>query len=181
MTSPNDKSAVLHADDTAESKTRRKQRMTAVQKLGEELLTLNARQLQQIELPESLLQALKEYQRLPNKNEAKRRQLQFIGKVMRAADHEAIAEALQKLRTPSAREVRRSQDIERWGQRLLSADNDALEAFLDKWPMAQRQTLRQLQRNYSTLSDTASEHIGSDDQLMRARRKLLDYVKSVIN
>jgi ribosome-associated protein len=181
MTSPNDKSGFLPADDSAESKTRRKQRMTAMQKLGEELLTLNARQLQQIELPESLQQALKEYQRLPNKNEAKRRQLQFIGKVMRAADHEAIAAALQKLRTPSAREVRRSQDIERWGQRLLSTDDDALEAFLEKWPTAERQTLRQLQRNYGSLSDTASDHISSDEQIMRARRKLLDYIKSVID
>lgn len=181
MTSPHDKTDVLDADDNAESKTRRKQRMTAVQKLGEELLTLNARQLQQIELPESLLQALKEYQRLPNKNEAKRRQLQFIGKVMRAADHEAIGAALHKLRTPSAREARRSQDIERWGQRLLSTDNEALEAFLEKWPLAERQTVRQLQRNYNSLADTTNEQIGSDDQLMRARRKLLDYIKSVID
>jgi ribosome-associated protein len=187
------------------SKTRRKKQMTGLQKLGEELLDLNKKQLDQIDVPEPLLSALKEYQRLPNRHEAKRRQLQFIGKLMRGSDHERIRAALEKMRTPDRQEVRRGQEIESWGQRLLEGSESEVQLFLEAYSLAERQPLRQLLRNYAHAAgdqsdsfpaedaehesvDYVSEPSGSEDSSGNVnpaariqRRRLLDYIKTCIN
>ncbi|MEX0740182.1 MAG: ribosome biogenesis factor YjgA [Pseudohongiella sp.] len=175
-----------HDDNTdggEESKTQRKKRMTELQKMGEDLLSLNKKQLEQIDVPEPLLGALREYQRLPNRNEAKRRQLQFIGKLMRGSDHESIRAALEKLRTPDRQEIRRGQDIEQWGERLLSGSEDDIQAFVETWPSAERQTLRQLLRRYSQVATTAvdAEEERSSEAAKIQRRRLLDYIKTCID
>lgn len=176
------------------SKTRRKKQSTELQKIGEELLSLNKRQLELIEVSEPLLGALREYQRIPARHEARRRQLQYIGKLMRAADHESIRAALEKLRTPDRREVRRSQEIERWGERLLTGTADDIEAFVEAWPNADRQPLRALMRRCQQLSEqpaagsdpsanddtTATDSSTESDQAKAARRRLFDYVKGCI-
>lgn len=173
--------AIDPAEDE-ESKTRRKQRMTELQKMGEELLTLNKRQLDLIAIPDNLLMALKEYQRLPNKNEAKRRQLQFIGKLMRAADHDSIRSALDKLKAPDRHEMRRSQEIEHWGELLLAGEADTVEAFLNDRPLAERQTLKQLIRRHADAvnNDQGNGLASPSDAVRLARRRLLDYIKTVM-
>lgn len=98
-----------------DSKTRRKKDMIGIQKLGEELTTLNKKQLAKLTLPETLLTAIRETERIPNSNEAKRRHLQYIGRVMRDCDHESIQAQLNRMRTPDIAQVRRAQSIERWG------------------------------------------------------------------
>jgi ribosome-associated protein len=187
-------------DNETESKTRRKQRMTELQNMGAELMTLNKRQLDLIDLPDNLLSAMREYQRLPNRHEAKRRQMQFIGKLMRAADHDAIREALDKLRAPDRQEMRRAQQIEAWGERLLQGGDETVEAFLAEWPHAERQPLRQLLRNCTDAGVkpiSASEETGvAKDAVQnipeadssspavlaarKARRRLYDYLGQVI-
>lgn len=176
------------------SKTRRKKQSTELQKMGEELLSLNKRQLELIEVSEPLLSALREYQRIPARHEARRRQLQYIGKLMRASDHESIRTALEKLRTPDRQEVRRSQEIERWGERLLSGTADDIEAFVEAWPVADRQPLRTLMRRFQQLSGQLSDASDDDsnittaiddgsaesDQAKAARRRLFDYIKGCI-
>lgn len=165
------------------SKTRRKKNSTELQKMGEELLSLNKKQLEQIEVSDSLLEALREYQRIPARHEARRRQLQFIGKLMRATDHELIRAALDKLRTPDRQQVRRSQEIERWGERLSNGNTDDIEAFVEAFPMAERQELRQLLRRFQQLSgkDSESSAFSADnEQAKAARRRIFDYVKSCI-
>ena len=153
------------------SKTSRKRQMEAAQELGRSLLDLNTRQLDALQLPEELLAALREYRRLPNSNEARRRQLQFIGKVMRKLDHQSIGEALERLRKPDPAEARRGRCIEQWAERLLNdeqQDSDAITEFLDSHPAAERQALRQLQRNLRSGKD-------------KARRRLLDYLNAHIS
>lgn len=187
-----DEANVSAKDDI--SKTRRKKQSTELQKIGEELLSLNKRQLELVEVSEPLLSALREYQRIPARHEARRRQLQYIGKLMRAADHENIRAALEKLRTPDRQEVRRSQEIERWGERLLSGNADDIEAFVEAWPNAERQPLRTLMRRFQQLSgqlsdasdEEATVTAGNDDgsadsdQAKAARRRLFDYIKGCI-
>lgn len=163
--------------DNEESKSSRKRRMTELQDIGEQLLTLNERQLSQIELPERLSAALQEYQRLPNRHEARRRQRQFIGKLMRASDHETIRQSLEQLLAPSKEQTRRSQEIERWGERLLDGDEDDIQAFLERYPMAERQPLRTLVRRYQPPADTTTP---ASSDMITARRRLLDYIKSCI-
>lgn len=166
------------------SKTKRKKNSTELQKMGEELLELNKKQLEQIDVSEPLLGALREYQRIPPRNEARRRQLQYIGKLMRASDHELIRTALEKLRTPDRQQVRRSQEIERWGERLSNGNTDDVGAFVDVFPIAERQELRQLLRRFQQLSakDTEDSVFSADnEQAKAARRRIFDYVKSCIH
>ena len=157
-----------------DSKTRRKKDMIGLQKLGEDLTTLNKKQLAKLSLPETLLAAIRETERIPNSNEAKRRHLQYIGRVMRDCDHELIQTQLDQMRTPDIAQVRRAQSIERWGERLLAGGEDAINDFITAHPVAERQTLRQIQRNYHGVANH------DENETRVHRRKLLDYIKVFI-
>ena len=82
------------SDDTPQyehpSKSQRKRDMTALQTIGQRLIKLNPAQLKALDLPEGLLDAVVLAQRLP-KHEALRRQMQYIGRMMRVADEELVA------------------------------------------------------------------------------------------
>ncbi len=153
------------------SKSQVKRDMIGIQKLGEDLTTLGKKQLDKLPISDSLRAALNEYSRLPNSHEARRRQLQFIGKVMRDANHEEIQAALDKLRTPDRAQVRRAQMIEEWGDKILNGSEEQIGEFIERWPLAERQALRQITRNYSKENEEAAKvH----------RRKLLNYIKEFI-
>ena len=81
--------------DGSVSKTRRKQEMHELQALGERLVELNNRQLQALALPEDLHEAVMD-SRAITKHEARRRHLQFIGRLMRSVDAEPIREKLKE-------------------------------------------------------------------------------------
>lgn len=74
------------------SKSQRKRDMAALQALGETLAALPAARLQRCQLPETLLQGIADFQGLPNKHGARRRQLQYIGKLMRTLDEDQLAQ-----------------------------------------------------------------------------------------
>ncbi len=153
------------------SKSQVKRDMISIQKLGEDLTTLGKKQLDKLPISDSVRAALNEYSRLPNSHEARRRQLQFIGKVMRDANHEEIQAALDKLRTPDRAQVRRAQLIEEWGDKILNGTEEQISEFIERWPLAERQALRQMARNYSKENEEAAKvH----------RRKLLNYIKEFI-
>lgn len=153
------------------SKSQRKRDMIGVQKLGEELTTLSKKQLDKLPLTEELRAGIAEFNRLPNKHEAKRRQLQFIGRLMRDADHEAIQQELDRMRTPDRSEVRRAQLIEEWAERLLSGSEEDINAFVDTWPLAERQAIRQILRNHGK---------DNEESARTHRRRLLNYIKEYI-
>jgi ribosome-associated protein len=85
------------SDEGKPSKTQRKKAVHALQDLGESLVELSEEQLAGIELPERLRAAVVEAQRI-TRFEARRRQLQYIGKLMRSVDSEPIRAALAALR-----------------------------------------------------------------------------------
>ncbi len=153
------------------SKSQLKRDMTGLQKLGEELTTLNKKQLEKLPLSDVLRAAIAEYVRLPNSNGARRRQLQFIGKIMRDTNHEEIQAELDKMRTPDRAQVRRAQLIEEWGERLLVGTEEEINAFVNDYPLAERQAIRQIVRNYSKDNDEAAR---------THRRRLLNYIKEYI-
>ncbi|MDP1952425.1 MAG: ribosome biogenesis factor YjgA [Betaproteobacteria bacterium] len=127
------------------SKSARKRDMLALQELGVELVGLNAQQLATMQLPEALLEAVQEAQRL-NKHEAKRRQMQFIGRLMRDLDAVPIRERLEQWKGKGREHTAQLHAIERWRDELLTGDQ-ALERFLGQYPGADSQQLRTLIRN----------------------------------
>ena len=111
--------------------------MQDLQDLGEELAELSGERLKKLDLPEQLRDALKE---------AQRRQLQYIGKLMRDIDAAPIREALAALKGESATEVARMHRIERLRIRLLE-DEKTLAEIAENFPGADLQHLRTLRRS----------------------------------
>lgn len=150
MPAPPDRS--LHPDDAgpaigagaAPSKTRRKKDMKALQDLGAELVGLEPSRLAALELPELLAEAIAQARTI-TKHEARRRQLQFVGRLMRTVDPEPIRAALERGHALSREERVRFAAAERWRDRLLD-DELAVDAFANAYPGADRSALAVLAR-----------------------------------
>jgi len=127
------------------SKTQRKKEMHELQKLGTELVALSAPQLENILLDEKLRDAVLEAKRITS-HEAKRRQMQYIGRLMREADVAPIRAQLDGLNQGSAESAAAHQRVEAWRNKLL-ADDAALTEFATAFPGADLQVLRVLIRN----------------------------------
>jgi len=127
------------------SKTRRKQEMHALQKLGAELVALADSQLDAMDLPGDLLRAVQEARRIRS-HEARRRQLQYIGRLMREVDPEPIRARLAVLRGDSAQAVAHHRRLEALRTRLME-DDSALTEYASTHPAADLQALRALLRN----------------------------------
>lgn len=132
-------------DSDLVSKSQRKRDSLAVQKLGEQLTQLKPQQLAQIPLDEDLRTAIEELSRIHHR-EGRRRHLQFIGKLMRNADHEAIERAYSALQSQGRQQVQEHHLAERWRDRLLGDDPKALQDYIDQYNPEDIQHLRQLVR-----------------------------------
>ena len=130
------------------SKSQRKREMTALQKTGEQLVNESADRIKRTPMPENLREAILECQRIRN-HEGRRRQLQYIGKIMRSLDEEAIAtinRTIESWRGLSKADTLLMHALENQREKLL-ADERALTEFLHKYPQADIQQLRTLIRN----------------------------------
>jgi ribosome-associated protein len=127
------------------SKSQLKRDMEALQDMGGELVKLSKDRLKRMDLPDALLTAVLEAQRITSHG-AIRRQMQLIGKLMRGVDPEPIAEQLAEIRGESDAAKAVFHALERWRERLLT-DDDALTLWLAEHPEADAQQLRQLIRN----------------------------------
>lgn len=131
--------------DLPPSKTKVKKQMLDLQEIGAQLAGLNTDQLQQLALPERLLDALREIKRI-NKFGAQRRQLQYIGRLMREVDPAPIVAKMETWAGRSHQHTAWLHNIERWRERLLESDT-ALTELLADHPQADAQRLRSLIRN----------------------------------
>lgn len=128
------------------SKSQLKREANALQSLGEELVELPAAKLAKIPLPENLSDAIHEARNMKSRG-AHKRQLQYIGKVMRHIDAEPIRKALDRLKDSSRQASAQLHKLEGWRDRLIEEGDSALSEFLEEQPQADRQHLRQLVRN----------------------------------
>jgi ribosome-associated protein len=150
-----------------ESKSERKRNMLALQKLGEKLVALSPEQLSKLPLDNTLKTAIHEAHGITS-HEAKRRQLQYIGRLMRHIDAEPIQAALQDLALQSNLSKAKFHQMERWRTLFISEEDVALQQFLEQYPHTDRQQLRQLVRN-------AKKAIpGADTALFRLIRKIIE-------
>lgn len=134
------------AGEEPKSKTRVKKEMHQLQDLGTQLTELNRAQLAEVPLDADLREAIDTLHRIKSR-EARRRQLQYIGRLMRGADNEAIETALAKFRERDQLYLRFDRMAEEWRQRLLTEGKNAQQAFFDSYPDADHQQLRQLVRD----------------------------------
>lgn len=153
------------------SRGQRKRDMLALQKLGEELLTLSNDQLNALELPEMLLSALLEAKRLKS-HEGKRRQLQYIGKIMREVDAEPIRKALKQIKSRHVKETEDFHEVEEWREKMIVQGDDAVNVFIQLYPATDRQQLRQLVRN--------ARHDRNSNKNSGAAKSLFQFLRAII-
>lgn len=130
-------------DDRGPSKSQRKRDMQALQTLGERLVDLPPTQLARLVLPVNLLDAIQLARRI-TAHEGRRRQLQYIGKLMRHVDAESIRAALSVDDEQHRAKVARMHAAEHWRDRLI-ASPDQLDVFIQRYPTSAR-TLHPLLR-----------------------------------
>lgn len=132
--------------DLPVSKSQRKRDMHGLQELGEKLVKLPNSQLKKIPLPQQLLDAIQLAQKITARG-AHKRQLQYIGKLMRDIDAEPVIQKLNEFDQQAIKANKRFHAIEKWRDRLLSEGDDAVTELMVDYPMLDVQHLRQLVRN----------------------------------
>ena len=176
----------LKGTDTA-SKTDLKRESDERQQLGEDLLTLRAdlsqRLLDQGHLNDKLMDAVAEAKRITN-FEGRRRQMQFIGKLMRKLDEEdieAIREALRAQHSGSAKETLALHQAEHWRDRLLQSD-DAVAEWMAAHPATDTQQLRAMvrQARKDNTADKTTESQGLAPRQGRSYREIFQLVKQTL-
>ncbi len=134
----------MEQEDDFISKTRRKREARNLQDVGAALVELSEEQLGRLGLPEALLDAVLACRKI-TKHEARRRQVQYIGRIMRGIDAEPIAHQLRAIESPSKRDTALLHLAEKWRQEIL-ADPEALARFTREFPEADLDHLRNLVR-----------------------------------
>lgn len=160
------------ADDRP-SKTQLKQHAHALQQLGEAVAGLSQDRFERIEMPESLRDAIVAY-RKTRSHEGRRRQLQYVGKLMHQADEAALREAVAEAELGSARETLALHEAERWRAELI-ADDDASTRWLAAYPETDSQHLRSLVR---AARRDASVEPGARQP--RSHRDLFQFIKPLL-
>ena len=153
------------------SKTRLKKESHDLQTLGEQLAALSDGQLAGLGLNEQLFDAVNQYKRTRS-HEGRRRQMQYVGKLMRRADIEPIREAVASLQLGHALDSLALHEAERWRVELLASD-DALTAWTAEHPGGDVQQLRSLIR--AARKDAAA---APEQRNGRAFRELFQYIKA---
>ena len=136
---------ITRVQDELVSKTRRKREMLELQSVGAALVSLTESRLAQMHLEPELLQAVIEAKRIKS-HEGKRRQLQYIGRLMRQVDPAPIRAQLAAMEGSSAQASAAHRRLEAWRERLVT-DDEALTQFAAEHPAADLQGLRTLIRN----------------------------------
>ena len=136
---------VEEEEELPPSKTKIKKQMHDLRDLGEELTELGKDQLAQLDIPESLRDAIREMHRIKTFG-AKRRQIQYIGKLMRDVDTAPIIAKLNSWKGTSQQHIGYMHLLERWRERLLE-DDSALTELMAAYPETEVQRLRTLIRN----------------------------------
>jgi len=163
--------------DSEPSKSQLKRDAHAVRDLGSELALLGAAERARVPLPEDVVDAIVELNKT-TKNGARKRQLGWLAKRLRKIDIEPIEAALESMRQAARANTQTLHLVEQWRDKLLGdVDNpepkQALTDFLDKYPHADRQTLRQLQR--SAVKEKA------ENKPPKSARQLFKSVRDAVN
>ena len=162
-----------------QSRTDLKRESAELQQLGADLLNLRADLLERLPLSDKLKDALAEAKRITN-FEGKRRQMQFIGKLMRLLEPEVVAQArsaLEEQANGSAAEKLALHQAERWRDRLIAEEHAAAE-WIERYPGTDTQQLRALIRQ--ARKDAVPEKPGAAVRHGRAYREIFQLLREAL-
>ncbi|APQ13793.1 hypothetical protein NS274_08950 [Pseudomonas oryzihabitans] len=152
------------------SKTQVKRELHALQDLGERLAGLPAEQLDRLPLTDPLRKALAEAPKHKT-HIARKRHVQYLGKLMRDQDLEAILALVDQMDSSTRQYNERFHALERWRDRLIAEGDAALEAFVALYPETDRQHLRGLVRH--------AQHEAAHNKPPAAARKVFKYIRAL--
>jgi ribosome-associated protein len=158
----------INPDDYILSKSQVKRDMHALQALGESLIHMNEKQLANIPLSEEMLDAIYIARKMPPK-EARRRQIQYIGRLMREGNHEEIKAAVDKMQNRSDQYIHRQHQIERYRDLLIEGDKQVFQTLVTSCPGIDVQHLRQLIR--------AAQKEREENKPPASARKLFGFIR----
>lgn len=156
------------------NKSQIKRDISVIASLAEELTHLTESQLVAMEMSDKIETAITAAKKMPATKPARKRQLKFITAQLRGIELENIVENLDRIKTKSAHGVREHHQAEKWRDRLIACEgNDVLTELLNQLPNADRQHLRQLQRNAQKESKL--------EKPPKSARILYKYLKDIIS
>jgi ribosome-associated protein len=138
-----------------ETRGEKKRRATQLERLGESLVDLAPSKLARVPMPDDLRTAVNEARRIKTNRGGYRRQVQFIGRIMRNLDAQPIADALEAMQGEDAPSARTFRAAEVWRARLIAEGDKALADLVTESPRADRTLLRQLLRQAQKERGTA--------------------------
>lgn len=160
------------------SKSQVKRDMHALQDLGKELVKLSNEKLNKLNLNDNLLNAIKEAQRITAR-EGKRRQLQYVGKLMRFEDADAIRHQLDIWENGSKEQAKAMHRIEALRDVLLR-DDSALAMFFEEFNPLDPQAFRTLVRNARKEAQQNTELAEGKEPSRKHYRQLFQAIKSIV-
>ena len=153
------------------SKTQLKKDSLDIQKLGEDLISLDKQNFNSLGLPENVAAAIDAARKM-KKDGARKRQVQYIGKLLRKIDVEPVREEFERIKHNLGKETREFHRLEKWRDRLLADGDAALSDLLNEYPQADRQHLRQLMRQANKEKKL--------EKPPKSAREIFQYLKSLI-
>ena len=160
--------------DQRPSKTQLKQLSQDLQDLGVAVSALSEQRLARIDMSDSLRDAISTYRKTKS-FEGRRRQMQYVGKLMRQADEDALREAVAEATIGSAREALLLHETERWRDELIAHD-EAMTKWLAEHPDTDTQQLRSLVR----AARRGAANITVEQRQPKAKRELFQFIKPMI-
>ena len=159
-------------DGEIKSKTQLKQRADELKKLGLQLLDLSPADLQKIPLSSALHDALVLARKINRKKDGFRRQIQFIGKLLRDDDIEPIHKAIVAIQNTHQIANAHFHKLESIRDRLIEQGDPAVQGLLDQYPHGDRQQLRQLIRQ--------AKKQQQENKPPKASREIFQYLKQLL-
>ncbi len=157
-----------YGSETPPSKTRRKKEMHALQHVGSRLTRFSEAQLDKLPLPDKLRNAIREHRRLPNSHGARRRQLQYIGRLMRDFDLDEIETEIESMLRPPRTADKEKAQLQRHCDQILAGGDPAINDLLTENSQLERQVLR---KHYLDFSKARSNDDESGCNTVEARLK----------
>jgi len=162
-------------DEEYVSRAETKREIAIFQELGTKLVALSKSQILKLDLDELLFDNVMKTKTIKINTEAYRRQLQFIGKIMRNVDIEALQVDIKNVLNQNSNESAKLNVAEKLKEQLLSEGDSAVQDLLEKHPQLERQKLRQLIRQSKKELDK------KPDEASKSSVELVKYLRSEIS
>ena len=156
--------------DSVVSKTELKKDSKKIQQFGRKISELTINNIEEFKFPLNIYEAVIGLKNLKS-NSAKKRQVQYLGKLLREFDLTHAFLVMKQLEVSSQKEIQRNHIVEGWRDKLLS-NNDSITEFVDEYPKIDRQSLRQ------TISNAQKEK--KDNKNPKYSRQLFKLIKDII-